>query len=179
MNWSRLNLLICCLFLSVLAIGQQSSRDALKIGGGYNLLTVEDASAAVGYIEYSRVFYPPITIAVSANYSKADDIMTVFEERTLTSFAFDLMGYYSFLQDRVQDMRVGFMMTTRSFLTEWENIDTGATGKDRKFHPGIGLVLNYDVHVSDLLVLGVKGSVAQYNNRSSVFLVGGHVGVKF
>ena len=179
MIWSRLTLLCCSLCFSLISIAQSTTRDAIKIGGGYNLLTVEDASAAVAYIEYSRVFYPPITIAVSANISKADDIMTVFEKRQLTSFAFDLMGYYSFLQDRVQDMRVGFMMTTRSFLTEWENVDTGATGKDRKFHPGIGLVLNYDVHVSDLLLLGVKGSVAQYNNRSSVFLIGGHVGVKF
>jgi len=179
MQVSRFLVLISLLFLSISAGAQNASRDAIKAGFAYNLLTVEDAFVPMGYLEYTRVFFPPITIGVGANYSVADNITTATENRKLTTFAFDLMGYFSFFEDRKHDMKAGFMMSARSFLTEWENIDDETSGKDRLFHPGIGAILNYDYQISDSFLMGVKGSFTQYNNASSVFTFGGHVGVSF
>lgn len=179
MQVSRFAVLISLLLLSFSVDAQKSSRDVIKAGFGYNLLTVEDAFVPMGYLEYTRVFFPPITIGVGATYSVADDITTATENRKLTTFAFDLMGYFSFFEDRKHDMKAGFMMSARSFLTEWENIDDGSTGKDRQFHPGIGGILNYDYQMSDSFMMGVKGSLTQYNNKSSVFSFGAHVGITF
>ncbi len=179
MQISRFVVLLSLLFLSFSADAQKSSRDAIKAGFAYNLLTVEDAFVPMGYLEYTRVFFPPITIGVGANYSVADDIKTATEDRKLTSFSFDLMGYFSFFSDQKHDMKAGFMMSARSFLTEWENINDGSSGKDRQFHPGIGAILNYDYQISDSFLMGVKGSFTQYNNKSSVFTIGAHVGVSF
>jgi len=178
----KLSCFVCLIgffFSSISVNAQQKTRDAIKIGGGYNLITLEDAFAPVAYIEYSRLFLPPITIGVSANYSKADNIKTVFENRQLTTFSFDLMAYYSFFDDPKSDMRVGFMMSARSFFTEWQNISTFQEGSSRQFHPGVGLILNYDFQFSDLLLIGAKGSFVQYNNSSAVFLFGMHVGLIF
>jgi len=179
MRMNRFVVILSLLLLSFSIDAQNSSRDAIKAGVGFNLLTVEDAFVPMGYLEYTRVFYPPITLGVGANYSVADDILTATENRKLTTFAFDLMGYFSFFEDRKHNMQAGFMMSARSFLTEWENVNDGTTGKDRQFHPGIGGILNYDYQISDSFLMGVKGSLTQYNNKSSVFTFGAHVGICF
>ncbi len=158
----------------------QTSRDAVKVGGGYNLLTIEDVFVPTAYLEYSRMFYPPIHLAIAVGYSEANDIELLFEDRDLQTFNFDFTIYYSFTQDHpVHEVRPGINLSFRSYKTDWRNRDTGFAGTSRSFNPGLGFVLNYDAHLGDLFLVGVKGGATYYNNNSAVYLIGGHLGFRF
>ncbi|MFK7809136.1 MAG: hypothetical protein AB8F74_15140 [Saprospiraceae bacterium] len=174
-------ILLCACFLWVTLIFGQKKRDAIKIGGGYNLISLEDAFAPSYYVEYSRVFYDPISIGVVAGYSAADGIETAEEFRTLETVHFDFAVYYSFTPDNeVHDVRPGFMLSARSFKTDWENkLNTESFGTERFFKPGLGFILNYDAHLGDFFLAGVKGSIALYDKDNTVYFFGGHLGFRF
>lgn len=168
-----------CLFICASVFGQ-SSRDALKIGGGYNLISLEDVFVPAAYIEYSRVFYEPISLGIAAGYSRAEGIETLTENRVLETLHFDFAVYYSFTPDNeVHDIRPGFMLSARSFKTDWENKADLNTGTDRFFKPGLGFILNYDAHLGNFFLVGLKGSVAAYDKNNTVYFIGGHVGIRF
>jgi hypothetical protein len=47
------------------------------------------------------------------------------------------------------------------------------------FKPGLGFILNYDAHIGDLFLLGVKASIGVYDESNSVYAIGGHVEIRF
>jgi len=173
-------LLFCCLLWINFAFGQKG-RDALQIGAGYNLISLEDVFEPAYYLEYSRLFFEPISLGVVVGYSKADGIETAEEFRSLETLHFDFAVYYSFTPDsEVHDIQPGFMLTARSFKTDWQNkAALEETGIDRFFKPGLGFLLNYNAHIGDLLLLGVKGSVGVYDKSNAVYFVGAHAGISF
>jgi hypothetical protein len=170
---------LICLLSFVFAFGQ-GKRDAVKIGGGYNLLTIEDAFVPNFYVEYSRIFYEPVSLGIVMGYSKATGIETLTENRDLETLHFDFAVYYSFSKEEdVHQIRPGFMLSARSYKTDWENISDGNSGTDRFFKPGLGFILNYDAHIGELFVVGLKGSLAAYDKENTVYTIGGHVGIRF
>lgn len=174
-------ILVCCCFLMTITCFGQKSRDAIKIGAGYNLLSIEDAFVPNYYLEYSRLFYDPISLGIVVGYSKADGIETAEEVRDLETLHFDFAVYYSFTpNNETHDIRPGFMLTARSFKTDWQNkLVVEQNGTERFFKPGLGFILNYDAHIGDLFLAGIKGSVAIYDKENTVYFIGGHFGVSF
>ncbi len=175
------SLLVFCSFLWIASLFGQRSRDALKVGAGYNLISLEDAFVPNYYLEYSRLFYDPISLAISVGYSKADDIVTAEELRALETLHFDFSVYYSFTPNNdVHDVRPGFLLSARTFKTDWEKkANLEDSGTDRFFKPGLGFILNYDAHIGELFLLGVKASIGVYDKSNAVYGIGGHLGIRF
>jgi hypothetical protein len=173
--------IVCAFWLLTISFAYgQGKRDALKVGISYNLLSIEDAFVPNAYIEYSRIFYEPISLGIVTGYSKATGIETLTENRKLETLHFDFAVYYSFSkEDDVHQIRPGFMLSARSFRTDWENKMDGNSGTDRFFKPGLGFILNYDAHIGDFLLLGLKGSLAAYDKNNTVYTIGAHVGIRF
>ncbi len=150
----------------------------IKVGFNYVYLSQEDAFKPGLYAEFTRVFYPPITIGVGASFTKADDIVTRTENRDLRSFSVDLNGYYAFLDNDKNELQLGLGLSARLFKTEWLERDTEITGTSTFLRPGLNIVVNYN-YIFDPVVLGFRTTVQTYSSSGAVYTIGGHLGIKF
>lgn len=171
------------IFLSLFILGSLSAqsgrnRDAIKVGVNYVFLSQEDAFKPGLYAEFTRVFYPPITIGVGGSITMADDIVTLTEDRDLNTFSVDLNGYYAFLETDKNELQLGFGLSARFFKIEWLERDTEFTGTNTFLRPGLNILLNYN-YIFDPIIIGFRTTVQTYSSIGAVYMIGGHLGIKF
>lgn len=173
-----LTILLSLFIFSSLSAQSGRKRDAIKVGLNYVYLSQQDAFKPGLYAEFTRVFYPPITIGVGGSITRADDIVTRTEDQDLNTFSVDINGYYAFLETDKNELQLGFGLSARLFKTKWFERDTEFTGTTTFLRPGLNIVINYN-YIFDPLIIGFRTTVQTYSSSGAVYMIGGHVGIKF
>ncbi len=157
---------------------QSGQRDAIKVGYTQVYLAQEGLFKPGAYLEYSRVFYPPLYLAVSTSFTQAKGIESTDEIRDLTSISFGLNAQYAFLDNKKNQLKLGFGLSARLFETKWLELSTANTGKDNFLRPGVAFSLQYD-YFFDPFLIGFRTMAQAYSKDGAVYLIGGHFGFRF
>lgn len=167
-------------FLMVLTLSAQSNRkrDAIKVGYTQVYLGQDGLFKPGAYLEYTRLFYPPLYLGVGASFTQAKGIESSQAIRDLISIGFDLTAHYAFLNTDQNQVKLGLGLSARLFETNRLERATGFTDKISVIRPGLTLGLNYD-YLFEVLFVGFRGMIQTYSNNGAIYQIGGHVGFKF
>lgn len=167
------------LFLSSFSVfGQQADRDAIKIGYLHTYFAQDDVARPALFVEYSRAFYPPLTLGVSGGISTAKGLETLEATQDLLTFHLDLNLMYPLLENNVNAFHIGIGLSARSFQYQGVDQRTNVPFKNNALKPGVGALVDYQYEFEPLMV-GIRGSLQSYSEQGLVYGFGGFLGMRF
>lgn len=167
-------LLIMTLSLSA----QNANRDAIKIGYLHSYFAKHDVARPTVMLEYTRSFYPPLTIGVSGSLSTAKDLITPDETEDLFTFNIDLNLMYGILDNDRNAFHIGLGLSARSFRYTGVTNLSNVSYREHELRPGIAALMNYEYNF-DPIIIGFRGSLQSYSERGIIYGAGGFLGFRF
>ncbi|MEM1321945.1 MAG: hypothetical protein AAGG75_16915 [Bacteroidota bacterium] len=158
------------------SLSAQRDRGSINLGYSYSRFSVEKLSGSSIYGTFSKTFYNPLFINVSASYGLVNRTDTLSDQQ-LQTFSVGLEGAYAFINDDRQQLKAGAGLSGRFFDDNWILDSTRAT-RSSAFKPGISLHLSYDVFLSDQWLIGGRALLQRYESDNTVYLLGAHLGFR-
>ena len=157
----------------------QNYNNDLQLGIGGIHYPSPNASTLAFYGEFSRPFFPNTIVGISAAAALPVDYLTTLEEQNLSSYHFGLNMYFNVIDQRKQNFKIGLGFMSGIFNTDWKIVDTGQTGNDHNFQPGLGILMEYNLIINKKFIIGIAAKGFLYGNDKSVLLGGLHGGFRF
>ncbi len=171
--------LLLFLLFNITSLKAQSYEDDLILGVGLIHYPSPNASGLAFYGEYSRPFFSKTMIGISAAAALPVEYTTSEEQQRLSSYHFSMDFYYKLIKMQKQLFKIGFGFSAGSYDTEWTVIDTGLTGTDHVFQPGLAILMEYNLIFSQRVILGVTAKGLLYGDDKSALFAGLHGGFRF
>lgn len=170
------------LFLSLFPLIQllaQRYESDIKLGVGLTHYPSPNTSSVSFYGEFSRPFFPNTIVGISAAAALPVEYLESTEERKLSSYHFAMNMYFAIIDQQKQNFKIGLGFTAGIYDIDWKVIDTGQTGRDHTFQPGLAILMEYNLIFNKRFILGVTAKGLLYGDDKSVLFGGIHGGYRF